>query len=159
MTSLITRYADKIQGVISCYDRVVIQGTLPGLCYAAGMTSYLAAQHIRIFDYPRFAEPYRDLIRENAERLAKENGITIEFLRKPKGIRKEELIKARLASRGERPGLVHIISVMEACTSYKPWHDKNTGCTFLKPDSGKCLFHRYQQSAIRCQHGSIRAER
>jgi len=30
MGSLLTeRYADKIQGVLSCYDRIVIQGTLP----------------------------------------------------------------------------------------------------------------------------------
>ena len=27
---------------------------------------------------------------------------------------------------------------MESCTSYQPWHDKQTHRTFLKPDSGKC---------------------
>jgi hypothetical protein len=32
---------------------------------------------------------------------------------------------------------------MEACNSYKPWHDKNTGKTFLKPDSGKCLHYYF----------------
>ena len=63
MGSLIDRYHDKIAGVLSCWDRVVIRGTLPGLCYAGGMTSYLYAQHIRIFDYPRFAEPLRDAVR------------------------------------------------------------------------------------------------
>lgn len=31
--SLIERYADKIRGVISCYDRIVIQGILPGFCF------------------------------------------------------------------------------------------------------------------------------
>ncbi len=29
----------EIVGVISCYDRVMIPGTLPGRCYAGGMTS------------------------------------------------------------------------------------------------------------------------
>jgi hypothetical protein len=38
---------------------------------------------------------------------------------------------------------VHIISAMEACSSYKPWYDKNTGRTFLKPDSGKCLHYYF----------------
>jgi hypothetical protein len=42
----------------------------------------------------------------------------------------------------KHPGLVHVISAMEACQSYKPWHDKRSGKTFLKPDSGKCL-HSY----------------
>ena len=30
------------------------------------MTSYLNAQNIRIFDYPRFAQPLRDQVREGA---------------------------------------------------------------------------------------------
>ena len=75
MDSLVGRHQDKIAGVLCCWDRVVIQGTLPGLCYAAGMTSYLRTSDIRVFDYPRFAEPLRDLIRENAENLAKKSGV------------------------------------------------------------------------------------
>jgi hypothetical protein len=31
---------------------LVITGTLPVVCYAAGMTGYLNAKGIRIFDYP-----------------------------------------------------------------------------------------------------------
>ncbi|NSW92802.1 MAG: hypothetical protein HPY74_19540, partial [Firmicutes bacterium] len=69
------RYREKIYGVISCYDRIVIQGVIPGWCFAQGMTSYLYANDIRIFDYPQFAEPLNDMIRENAERIAKENGL------------------------------------------------------------------------------------
>ena len=36
-----------------------------------------------------------------------------------------------------------MISAMEACDSYKPWHDKGSGKTFLKPDSGKCLHYYF----------------
>jgi len=35
-----------------------------------------------------------------------------------------------LQHRGDHPGLVHIISAMEACDAYKPWHDKQTHKTF-----------------------------
>jgi hypothetical protein len=41
-----------------------MQGTLPGLCYAEGMTAYWRARQMRIFDYPRFAQPRRDAWRE-----------------------------------------------------------------------------------------------
>jgi hypothetical protein len=37
LADLLERYADKIAGVLGCYDRVVLCGTLPGLCYAKGM--------------------------------------------------------------------------------------------------------------------------
>ena len=48
-----------------------------------------------------------------------------------------------LEQRGEHPGPVHILSAMEACDSYRPWHDKGTGKTFVRPDSGKCLHYYF----------------
>jgi hypothetical protein len=142
VADLTTRYEDRIAGVLSCYDRVVIYGTLPGLCFAEGMARHLGAQGIRLFDYPRWAEPLRDEIRQNAERLAADYGIVIEYVRR-KHVRKEDLVAKVLAQRGEAPGLVHIISAMEACQTYKPWHDKSTGRTFLRPAQGQCLHYYF----------------
>lgn len=132
------RYKDQVAGVISCFDRVIIQGTLPGWCFDKGMTSFLYMNKIKIFDYPQFAQSLREKIRINAQHIADTNGIEIEFIRKVNSFRKEARIKEILKKRGSHPGIVHIFSAMEACTSYKPWHDKKTQKTFLKYDSGKC---------------------
>ena len=99
MELLTERHADEIAGVLSCYDRILIQGTLPGLCYAEGMTAYLKARQIRIFDYAQFAQPLRDALRENAERLAAEHGLEIMFIRK-KNFRKEDRVREILQKRG-----------------------------------------------------------
>src|SRR5208283_1026590 len=99
MESLIERYSDKISGVLSCYDRIVITGTLPVLSNSRSMTSYLYSKNIRIFDYPKFAEPYRNQLRENAEKIAKDNGIEIEFIRNA-NTRKEDIINKKLKQRG-----------------------------------------------------------
>ena len=80
--SLAERYDDRIAGVLSCYDRVVVTGTLPTVCYAAGMTKFLYAIGVRIFDYPRFASTLRDRVRERAASLAAQAGITIEHIAK-----------------------------------------------------------------------------
>ena len=140
---LTERYADQIAGTLGCFDRIIIQGTLPKWCYAGGMTSYFYEHQLRIFDYPKWAEPLRDGIRANAERLAGENGIQIEFVRSSKGVRKEERVKQILDKRGYQPGLVCILSAMEPCGTYKPWHDKATKRTYLKPDDGKCLHYYF----------------
>ena len=58
-------------------------------------------------------------------------------------IRKEAVVAKVLEARGQHLGLVHILSAMEACESYKPWHDKASGKSFLKPDSGKCLHYYF----------------
>jgi len=142
MDLFIQRHADKIAGVLSCWDRVVITGTIPGICFAEGMTAFLNANHIRIFDYPRWAEPYREELRQNAERLANENGLEIEFVRK-NNFRKEDRIQAILQRRGNQAGLVHIFSAMEPCASYRPWHEKSSGKTFLKATDSKCLHYYF----------------
>lgn len=143
MSAFIERHVEKIRGVLSCFDRVVITGTLPDLCHAGAMAKYLGARAIRLFDYPRWAEPFRDEIRAHAERLAQEAGLPIEFIRRVKDFRKEKRIKQLLATRGDHPGLVHIFSAMEPCPSFRPWHDKRTGKTGLKPTEAKCLHYYF----------------
>lgn len=141
MTATLTeRYAANLHGVLSCYDRIIITGTLPGACYAGGMTSYLYAHGIRIFDYPRFAEPLRDRIRQRVDEVCKAAGVVIEHINKPH-IRKEDIVAKVLAARGEAPGLVHVISAMESCPSYKPWMDRSNGHMYLRPTQGKCLHY------------------
>lgn len=139
---LTERHSKQIAGILSCYDRIIMFGTLPQICYAEGMTSLLYQRKIRIFDYPKFAEPFRDELRKNAEQLSAENGIEIEYIRK-KNFRKEARVKEILEKRGERPGLVCIFSAMEPCTTFKPWHNKGTGKTYLVSDQGKCLHYYF----------------
>lgn len=137
-----TAHSKNISGVLSCFDRMILTGTLPTICYSQGMTSYLYSKGVRIFDYPKFAEPFKDTLRANAEQVAKDNGIEIEFVAKSH-IRKEDLVKKVLDKRGTHTGLVHILSAMEACGSYKPWHNKQSGKTFLKGTQGKCLHYYF----------------
>jgi hypothetical protein len=139
---LTERHASQIAGVLGCYDRILIFGTLPGICYAGGMTSLLYARQIRIFDYPKFAEPFRERIRENAERMAAAAGVEIEFIR-TRSIRKEDRAQELLAKRGDHAGLVCIFSAMEPCSTYKPWHNKQNGKTYLVPNDGKCLHYYF----------------
>jgi hypothetical protein len=142
MRAFTEKYADKIHGVISCFDRVVITGTILDICYADGMSRHLRSNNIRIFDYTKFAEPLREEIRENAEKVVRDNRLEIEFIRR-KDFRKEERIKEIVGRRGYHPGLVHIFSAMEPCPSFKPWHDKKTGKTFLKYTEAKCLHYYF----------------
>jgi hypothetical protein len=136
------KYAAVLDGELGCYDRIIVTGNLSQLCYAQGMTSYLYGHDIRIFDYVQFAEPLKDAIRAHAEAIAQANGLAVEFITK-KDFRKEDRIQGILAARGDAPGLVHIFAAIEPCTSYKPWHDKGTGRTYLKHDSGKCVHYYF----------------
>jgi hypothetical protein len=135
------KYSADLHSVLNCYDRIIITGHVHPLCYPKGMTKYLYIHHIRIFDYTKLVEPLRDTIRANAQAIAKEHGLEIEFVRR--SFRKEDRIREILETRGDQPGLVHIFSAMERCTAYYPWHDKGTGKTFIKSRQGKCLHYYF----------------
>lgn len=143
MELLSEKYANQLHGVLNCYDRIVITGHLQSLSYAKGMTKYLYNEQIRIFDYPEFAQPLRELVRGNAEQIAQANGVEIEFVSKSSAMRKEARIQQVIEARGDHPGLVHVLSAMEACTAYMPWHDKQSHKTYVKTTQGKCLHYYF----------------
>ena len=97
-------------------DRLIVTGTLPTLCYADGMTRYLSARSVRIFDFADWAKPLTDAIKAKAEALAAAAGLTSDYIRK-KNFRKEDKSKAILKERGDQPGLVWVFSALEPCTT------------------------------------------
>ena len=142
MADLVQRYADRILGVLACYDRVIVRGGIPGLNYAKGMESYLRARGIRLFDFPQFAMPFREAIRDNAEQLAQAEGIEVQFIRHHE-TRKEDIVARRLEQRGGGAGLVAILSALEVCPSFEARYDNKTGRTSLRPDRAKCLHYYF----------------
>lgn len=133
------RHSAQIRGTLSCFDRINITGTLPDICHAGAMTSTLYRENIMVFEYPKFVDPLRLQLSANAASLAKAAGIEVEFIQKTKSFRKEDRLKAIIEGRGSKPGLVHVFSAMENCTCFKPWHDRQTGNTFLRTSPGRCL--------------------
>jgi hypothetical protein len=76
MMLLSDKYSAELYGVLNCYDCIIIIGNVHPLCYPKGMTRYLYAHGIRVFDYTaKFAEPLRNTIRANAETVAAENSL------------------------------------------------------------------------------------
>ena len=76
------------------------------------------------------------------QKLAADHGIEIEHIRK-KNFRKEDRIRKIIDERGKQPGLVGIFSAMEPCATFKPWHNKQSGKTYLIPDQSKCLHYYF----------------
>jgi len=137
MNPFVEQHQDEIGCVLSCFDRVVITGTFPDICHARAMAGYLGARSIRLFDYTQWAEPLRDEIRTNAERVAAEAGLEIEFIGKIKAFRKEDRIHDILAERATAAGSPW----MQPCASKRMTGAGSNGCCatapgLLSPPSG-----------------------
>ncbi len=144
MALLTKRYHKQIAGVLECFDRVIISGMLPSINHPRGMGGFLKSRSIRIFDYPKvFALPLCEKVRANAERIAAENGLAVEFVPSAKAFRKEDRIKEIIKERGNHPGLVHMFSQMECCASFRPIHNKTSHASLLRYAEGKCLHYYF----------------
>jgi len=75
MDTIIERCARQIRGVVRCFDRVVLQASLPGVGFPAGMQMFLNRKGIKIFDFAEFAKPLTDLIHNTACDVAEDHGI------------------------------------------------------------------------------------
>ncbi len=88
------------------------------MCYADGMTGFLSAigTHFRLSGIR--GDAARPRVRERVATVAAEAGVEIESIAQSH-IRKEAIVANVLNQRGDHPGLVHILSAMEACPSYQ----------------------------------------
>lgn len=134
----VKKYQDKIQGVLGCYDRIVIKGTLPNASHPGAMTNLLYRKNYMLNDITQFTGPLRNEVYANAKRIAKSSGIEIEYIRNNKKVRKEDIVKKKIAEGGIKSGLVCILSATESCPNYVSTTDKTTGRTYLKRTGGKC---------------------
>ena len=80
MLDFVKRYSKQIRGTLTCLDRVVLTGTLTGVCHANGMASFLYSQGILLKDYPNFVQPFRDELRSHIENIAHDQGLEIEYI-------------------------------------------------------------------------------
>ena len=78
-SKLLDRYTDQIDGILGCYDRVIITGTLVDVAHPDVLTARLYALNIRCFDLKLFAEPLRDQVRDNAILVARQAGLEVEY--------------------------------------------------------------------------------
>ncbi len=122
--TLTERQSANLHGVLSCYDRIIVAGTLPGACCAGGTTSFLYSRGIRIFDYPRSAEPLRERIRERAQQVCDAAGVQIEHVSVMK-TSPAKPYRAPFFTTGEPRSLCRSL----ACSVTGPW--AHAGCRTL----------------------------
>jgi hypothetical protein len=136
-------YKEDIIGVLQCYDRININATAGAFGYSEGMTTFFYSNGFKIFDFHNVFTPVTENIIKNAEKIAVDNNIKIEYLRKTKEFRKDDRIAEIVKTRGNHEGLVHIFSQQESYPTYSPWFDKTTQKAYFKNDTGKGLVYYF----------------
>ena len=105
------RHEDKIAGVISCYDRLIIKGMLSSVGYDRAMEQDLRNEGVMLKDYQQWAASKRDEVKANSVELAKAAGVKIEHVRSSKSFRKDKRVRQIIAD----PGVIHAHPPQHGC--------------------------------------------
>lgn len=142
MSGFIERYRDRIVGVLPCFDRVVVYGSMTEICNKFELERYLRRNEIPLERFADFFQVITNQIKKNAEAVAEANELKIEWIGR-KYFRKEKRIKEILAERGDAPGLVHIFKAVEVCNTFDVRMHRTKKHRFICPDSAKCLHYYF----------------
>ena len=74
MQEFTARYGDKIQGVLSGFDRLIFRGTLRKIAYECGMKGYLWANRILFKDFGSHAHEVSERVKRAALRCRSSKG-------------------------------------------------------------------------------------
>jgi hypothetical protein len=130
----LVKHADKIQGVLSCFDRVIFRGYLP-LSYPKGMSGFLYQQQVLLKNFKDYAPPIAERIKEHVKGLVEKAGAPYRHL--PTKEPMEQQARQLAQDKGLREGIVCGFSQLETCRSFRFEH--RAGLPRLRPDFRRCL--------------------
>jgi hypothetical protein len=118
MQQFIAKFKDKLLGVISGFDRLVLRGILRRLAYNRGMEEYLWQNKVLFKDYAHHVKKASDHIRKASVAEFGERGLPTLYLASPK-IDKDKLAQEIAAQRGLKEGPICALTTMEPSRTFE----------------------------------------
>jgi hypothetical protein len=137
MKNFLAAHEKKIDGVLSCFDRLLFRGYLP-IQDGKAMAGFLNHANIRFRNLKTFLVENAERLRAHAEAMATAAGRPFDYV--ATGTRMEECARALAAKDGIEEGLVCVYRVLQPCRTFSFRFEK--GRPFVRPAKRKCL-HLY----------------
>lgn len=141
MRSFIQRYASKIKGVLSGFDRIRFRGTLRWLSNVQGMMTFMSKHHILLKEFNATMKARTDRIRAAGMDLAERAGRPHIYLYSS-AVSKEQLAARIAKDDGVTEGLVCALTCVEPCMTHRVGPNRELQKLELRYHQGKCL-HQY----------------
>jgi hypothetical protein len=139
---IIDKFQDKINGVLSGYDRMIIKGHLRQFFSPSGKMHFLSQENVLLKDFGEYAKITTDKIKEHVENIAQEHERPLIYLNSPKAS-KEHTAMDILKRYPVEEGLICILSTVELCKSVDVRKNKQTQKLELQNGWRKCLYYYF----------------
>lgn len=128
------KHAAQIQGVLSCFDRVIFRGHLP-CSYPRGLEGFLSQQGILLKNFKHYAPQVAERLKQHVRAQVEQAGAPFRHL--PRKERMEEQARRIVQEKGLRDGIVCGFSCLETCRTFRLQFAQ--GRPTLKKDFRRCL--------------------
>lgn len=139
MHEFIAKYAEKMHGVISGFDRLVFRGTLRAIGYAEGMKAYLIRKGVWVGDFAQHVQVVSERLKQSSLADAQKLGRKVLYLASSP-IDKEALARRIAAEQKITSGPVCVLTCVEPCRSFEVYRNRETKKLELVSRLRKCLF-------------------
>ena len=123
--NIIEKYSEKIKGILTGFDRIIINGYSRQLNNCRQFLYYLIQNNCNLVDFNKFAEEHTSSLYTNIEKLVKEQNRPTEFIMSSK-VNKDEIVRKIFNDNPVKEGLVCCISAMEVCDTMTIKGNKKT---------------------------------
>lgn len=156
--SFLSRFGQKITGVLSGFDRLLFRGSLRLLFQPNSMESYLATCGVLIKDFGAFSHRITQRVKGLAYATAEQQGRPVHYLNRPE-ISKEEMARQIAVRDGIKSGLIALFTAVEPCWSYTLRGDRQTKEIHLVLEMRKCthLYHYYMHPEFGLMHVRVQS--
>jgi len=139
MQEFTAKYADKIQGVVSGFDRLVFRGSLRKICYPFGMEGYLWAIQVPLKEFGKHVHKVSGQVKDGALRCMLEAGRPVQYLPSSKDD-KEEIARSIAREDKVTQGPVCALTCVEPCWGFDIYRNRQTRKLDLVQRPRKCLY-------------------
>src|SRR2546425_13272777 len=80
MERFVTRYQDRIAGILTGFDRMLFRGTLRSISYPKGAEIWLSSRHVLLKDFAALAQDLTARVKAHATQMAADARRPVEYL-------------------------------------------------------------------------------
>ena len=125
MQEFTAKYADKIQGVLSGFDRLVFRGSLRKICHPFGLEGYLWAVQVPLKEFGKHVNTVSGQVKEGALRCMLEAGRPVRYLPSSKDD-KEKIARSIAQQDKVTEGPVCALTSVEPCWGFDIYRNRET---------------------------------
>jgi hypothetical protein len=135
----IARHADKIIGVLSGFDRLVLRGTLRPIAFTAGLMSFLWRRQVLLKDFGAYAQRLTEQLKAASLERARREGRPVRYL-ESSATNKEAVARQIAAEDRIKEGLIVVLECVEPLRSFDIHRNRDSRKLELVPRLRKCKF-------------------